>query len=139
MLLALHQIDDAASLHASDALCTALQKINMLQDSGVDAKRGRIYVPACELRALGYDAEHWFRFCSEGSLPEDLRQWIQRQAMAQSEQLRLHQPVPMSYRHRSWRVRLQLRCSTGRYLEYAAQSLRSGGCSCLLPTSDRTR
>ncbi|MBU6284431.1 MAG: squalene/phytoene synthase family protein [Proteobacteria bacterium] len=91
MLLALHQIDDAASLHASDALCTALQKINMLQDSGVDAKRGRIYVPACELRALGYDAEHWFRFCSEGSLPEDLRQWIQRQAMAQSEQLRLHQ------------------------------------------------
>jgi phytoene/squalene synthetase len=106
MLLALHQIDDAASLQASDAICTALQRINMLQDSGIDAKRGRIYIPACELRALGYEAGHWFRFCREGSLPENLRQWIQRQALAQSEQLRQHQHLAAFLPLRlSWELR----------------------------------
>ena len=77
MLLALHQIEGAACLQASDAICTALQRINMLQDCAIDAKRGRIYVPACELRAMGYQAEDWFRFCAAGQLPDPVRQWVQ--------------------------------------------------------------
>jgi phytoene/squalene synthetase len=91
IILELHRINDEKSLQASDAICTALQKINMLQDSGVDAKRGRIYIPACELRALGYDAAHWFDFCAAGSLPQDLKLWVQQQAIAQCDQLCLHQ------------------------------------------------
>ena len=91
MLLALHQIEGAACLQASDAICTALQRINMLQDCAIDAKRGRIYVPACELRAMGYQAEDWFRFCAAGQLPDPVRQWVRLSARAQSEQLRLNQ------------------------------------------------
>ncbi len=41
-----------AAIEASDALCTALQVTNFLQDMGVDASRGRVYVPISETEAL---------------------------------------------------------------------------------------
>jgi phytoene/squalene synthetase len=93
ILLALHRVEGAACLESSDAICTALQRINMLQDCAIDAKRGRIYIPACELRAMGYQAEDWFRFCAAGQLPDHVRQWVGLSAKAQLEQLRLHQHV----------------------------------------------
>jgi hydroxysqualene synthase len=39
----------------SDAICTALQLTNFWQDVGIDARRGRIYLPAAERRLHGAD------------------------------------------------------------------------------------
>ena len=48
LLLALYRVDDDLSLRQSDAICSALQLINFWQDLGVDASRGRLYVPATD-------------------------------------------------------------------------------------------
>ena len=45
LMLALVRIQDDASNHASDCICTALQLVNFWQDCAIDASRGRIYVP----------------------------------------------------------------------------------------------
>ena len=53
LLLHLYGVDDAASLARSDAVCSALQLINFWQDLGVDAPRGRHYVPLADARRHG--------------------------------------------------------------------------------------
>ena len=53
LLLHLYGVADAASLARADAICSALQLINFWQDIGVDARRGRFYVPLDALRAAG--------------------------------------------------------------------------------------
>ena len=45
LLLHLYGVDDARALAQSDAICSALQLANFWQDLGVDAARGRLYVP----------------------------------------------------------------------------------------------
>ncbi len=45
LMLALVGVQDAASIQASDQICTALQLINFWQDAAIDASRGRVYVP----------------------------------------------------------------------------------------------
>jgi hydroxysqualene synthase len=45
LLLHLYGVTDAASLHRSDCICSALQLINFWQDLSVDIPRGRIYLP----------------------------------------------------------------------------------------------
>jgi squalene synthase HpnC len=45
LLLHLYAIDDTTAQAQSDAICSALQLINLWQDLGVDAARGRHYVP----------------------------------------------------------------------------------------------
>ena len=51
LLLHLYQVDDAASLRQSDAICTALQLINFWQDLSVDCGRNRLYVPSDDAMA----------------------------------------------------------------------------------------
>lgn len=41
----------------SDRVCTALQLIEHLQDAGQDRARGRIYLPAADLRRFGVDPD----------------------------------------------------------------------------------
>lgn len=53
LLLHLYGVEDAASLARSDAVCSALQLINFWQDLGVDAPRGRHYVPISDARRHG--------------------------------------------------------------------------------------
>jgi squalene synthase HpnC len=53
LLLHLYGMADPASLSRADAVCTALQLINFWQDLGVDAPRGRHYVPDADLQAHG--------------------------------------------------------------------------------------
>ena len=48
LLLHLYGITDARSLAQSDAICSALQLANFWQDLGIDASRGRLYVPAAD-------------------------------------------------------------------------------------------
>jgi len=50
LLLHLYGIADPIALARSDAICSALQLANFWQDLGVDAARGRLYVPAIDAR-----------------------------------------------------------------------------------------
>jgi squalene synthase HpnC len=53
LLLHLFGRTDATSLAQSDAICTALQRINFLQDVAIDALKGRVYLPLDVLAAHG--------------------------------------------------------------------------------------
>jgi squalene synthase HpnC len=53
LLLHLYGVGDALAVERSDAVCTALQLINFWQDLGVDAARGRHYVPLADARRHG--------------------------------------------------------------------------------------
>ncbi|MCW5636403.1 MAG: squalene synthase HpnC [Rubrivivax sp.] len=57
LLLHLYGVADEASLAQSDAICTALQLVNFWQDLGVDAPRGRHYVPAADRERHGVTLE----------------------------------------------------------------------------------
>ncbi len=46
LMLHLYGVTDEASIHHSDAICTALQLINFWQDRAQDLARGRDYLPA---------------------------------------------------------------------------------------------
>lgn len=59
--LMLHLLDASTpqNLSDSDALCTALQLVNFLQDVGIDWAKGRIYFPASDLARFGLTEPHF--------------------------------------------------------------------------------
>jgi squalene synthase HpnC len=88
LLLHLYGIDSPQALRRSDDICTALQLANFWQDFGIDARRGRIYVPAADVerhgvtmralledagdaaaRALFADLVGWARFLMQRGAP----------------------------------------------------------------------
>ena len=58
LMLALFKQTDAQSLRESDAICTALQRINFLQDVAIDWQKNRIYLPEMDMRAAGVTVKH---------------------------------------------------------------------------------
>ena len=50
LMLHLYGVTDTASIAQSDAICTALQLINFMQDVRIDWDKGRIYLPVEDLR-----------------------------------------------------------------------------------------
>lgn len=61
LMLALVAVQDAASILASDRICTALQLINFWQDAAIDASRGRIYVPQTDFARLNVSDKNFPR------------------------------------------------------------------------------
>lgn len=55
LLLHLYGRDDPALAAQSDSICTGLQLTNFWQDVALDFAKGRVYVPADELRHFGVD------------------------------------------------------------------------------------
>lgn len=53
LLLHLYRETDERNLAYSDAICSALQIINFLQDIAIDYRKNRIYIPQDELRRFG--------------------------------------------------------------------------------------
>lgn len=53
LMLHLYACVDDTSREQSDAICTALQLINFLQDVAIDWKKGRIYLPQADLNKFG--------------------------------------------------------------------------------------
>ena len=53
LMLHLFGVSEPDAITQSDAICTALQLINILQDVGSDVRHGRIYLPQAELAAFG--------------------------------------------------------------------------------------
>jgi len=58
--LMLHLVNASTSenLADCDAICTALQIINFWQDVGIDWKKGRIYMPLCDLERFKVTERH---------------------------------------------------------------------------------
>lgn len=57
LLLHLYGIDSPAALAWSDDICTGLQLANFWQDLGVDASRGRVYLPATDCARHGFSPD----------------------------------------------------------------------------------
>jgi squalene synthase HpnC len=58
LMLHLYKKTDAKSFEQSDAICTALQLINFLQDISIDWQKNRIYLPADEMRRFNVTERH---------------------------------------------------------------------------------
>jgi len=58
LLLALYGVQGERELHASDAICSALQLVNFWQDIAADWRRGRVYLPQEDLERYGVDEAH---------------------------------------------------------------------------------
>jgi len=59
LLLHLFGQADEESLWQSDAICTALQRINFLQDVAIDFEKDRIYIPQTDLTLAGVTKQHF--------------------------------------------------------------------------------
>ncbi len=58
LMLALFKQTDQESLHQSDAICTALQRINFLQDVAIDWAKGRVYLPKEAMTQANVNLDH---------------------------------------------------------------------------------
>ena len=58
LMLRIFDADAPANLAASDAICTALQLINLWQDIAADWLKGRIYLPVEHLERFGVSESH---------------------------------------------------------------------------------
>jgi squalene synthase HpnC len=94
LLLGLYGVDDATSLHRSDAICSALQLINFWQDFSRDGPNGRLYVPQDDLDRHGVTAADVLA-CRDGpaarALIQDLCAWA-RQLMLEGAPLAVALP-----------------------------------------------
>ncbi|MBI1936839.1 MAG: squalene synthase HpnC [Ignavibacteriales bacterium] len=66
IILDLFNISDNEAIKYSDAVCTALQLTNFLQDTAVDYSKGRIYLPLDEMKNFGVE-ENIFRLKENNS------------------------------------------------------------------------
>lgn len=58
LMLHLFKTTDNQSLVQSDSICTALQRINFLQDVAIDWRKNRIYLPEASMRQAGVTSAH---------------------------------------------------------------------------------
>jgi squalene synthase HpnC len=56
LMLSLYEAANAANVADSDAICSALQLINFLQDVAIDRQKDRIYIPMDDLARFGVAA-----------------------------------------------------------------------------------
>ena len=70
IVLSIFDYQDEELFKLSDSLCTALQLTNFWQDVGLDARQGRIYMPAEDLSTFGYTYEQLIRGEFNGSFAE---------------------------------------------------------------------
>lgn len=105
IVLRVFNADRSEALDPADQICTALQLINFAQDIGQDIARGRCYVPADELDAMGLDQSSLQRCVRSRKIDEPVRDLLNRQlayALAGLDLgLALLPLVP-------WRLRLEL-------------------------------
>lgn len=111
LLLHLYGVDDTDALHASDAICSALQLINFWQDLSVDLPRGRIYLPEADCDRFGiapHELTDPSRDMQARALVADLVRWAAR-TMAEGAQLPLRVPGRAGWElravmHGGWRI-----------------------------------
>jgi squalene synthase HpnC len=57
LMLHLYKTTDALAIEQSDAICSALQRVNFLQDVAIDWRKNRIYLPGDALAHFGVSEE----------------------------------------------------------------------------------
>ena len=90
----------------SDAICTALQLINFVQDMAIDWQRGRLYIALDELHAAGLTEGEIARAVQQHSASPALRQLIETQVRRCAALL---ESGTMLVRLVPWRLGLELR------------------------------
>lgn len=86
--------EDERNRLASDAICSALQRINFLQDIGIDAKKDRVYLPASTLARAGTDPETLRQEALAGRLGERSRQAVALELASARRQLLSGRELP---------------------------------------------
>jgi squalene synthase HpnC len=81
LVLALFGALDDRNRALSDRICTALQRINFLQDVAIDWSRGRLYLPLESMRRHGADETDLARASREGRAGTSLRACIRDEAV----------------------------------------------------------
>jgi squalene synthase HpnC len=61
LMLTLYGAADAQNVEASNAICSALQLINFLQDVQIDINKDRIYLPMDDLERFGVTSKQFYR------------------------------------------------------------------------------
>ncbi len=87
LMLELFDAADPANLAASDAICSALQRANFLQDVVVDFAKDRIYLPLATLAACGVDEAGFAADIRRGSFSTGTRRAVAVEAQRTREQL----------------------------------------------------
>ncbi|MFW8566896.1 squalene synthase HpnC [Orrella sp. 11846] len=89
LLLHLFGQTDEIALTRSDAICTALQRINFLQDVAIDWKKGRVYLPQDAMAAVGVDETQ----IAAGLVNENWRQLMGNQVLECKDLLNFGRPL----------------------------------------------
>lgn len=64
LMLHLYNAASPDRLHLSDCICTGLQLINFCQDVALDWRKGRLYLPACDLLRFGLTEHELDALCA---------------------------------------------------------------------------
>ena len=87
LMLELFDATAPANLAASDAICSALQKVNFLQDVVVDFRMDRIYLPQATFAACGVDEARLAADIARGSFSAGIRKAVAIESRRAREQL----------------------------------------------------
>ena len=93
LMLELFDAADPVNLVAADAICSALQRANFLQDIVVDYAKDRIYLPLETLAACGVDETRLAAEITRGRFSADTRRAIAIEARRTREQLLSGRPL----------------------------------------------
>jgi squalene synthase HpnC len=93
LMLQLFGVLDDRTGPLSDAICTALQLINFLQDIAIDARKGRIYLPQASIAAAGARESMLEEAISAGRCPSELRVCLRAEATYARDLLERGRPL----------------------------------------------
>lgn len=109
MVLALFGARNARTEPLSDAICSALQLINFLQDLAIDWARGRLYLPLDALAAAGAHEAMLADAARERRAPPALRRCVAQRAVHAGALLEAGAPlVRLVPRRLAWELRATL-------------------------------
>ncbi|UCE32578.1 MAG: squalene/phytoene synthase family protein [Burkholderiales bacterium] len=100
-MLCLFERDDPALRPASDAICTALQLVNFLQDAAQDWARGRLYLPRKDLAACAAHESMLAQAARDRRAPAPLRMAFARLHARAGELLHEGSGLPRALRGRA--------------------------------------
>ena len=106
LLLQLYGVGSDTALAQSDAICSALQRINFLQDIGLDAVKDRVYIPVATLAVAGSSAETLLAEAHAGRLGVASRQAVRLEWQSTQAQLLAGVALPQQL---PWRLAAELR------------------------------
>lgn len=98
VVLGLAKVSDAEARRRSDDVCNALQVLEHCQDIAEDARAGRVYLPAGELRAAGISDAEFEAALTAPAASAALKQVVARQVERAETLLRQGRPLVRSLR-----------------------------------------